>query len=181
LRDWAGKARFREDLYYRLSVLPIDVPPLAERSEDIALLLDYFIERICAREGRQRPVFMREAVALLSEYSWPGNVRELQNLCERICVLEAGGMVTPATLRPLLSGPIRSATIPSETVSYRDGQILADAERDLIFRTLERFSGHRERTARALGIGLRTLGLKLKKWREDGTLEDLAVRQMVSV
>ncbi len=178
LRDWAAKAKFREDLYYRLSVLPIEVPPLRERREDIPLLLDAFIGRISVREGRERPKFGREALAMLTEYSWPGNVRELQNLCERVCVLEAGREVTPNTIRPLLTGPIKSATMPTEKVQYRDGQILADAERYLIMHTLRRFDGHRERTARALGIGLRTLGLKIKRWREEGTFEEVRQRRV---
>lgn len=169
LKAWAAKARFREDLFYRLSVLPIEVPPLRERREDIAALLDYFIARVCVREGRERPTLAPETTALLVEYGWPGNVRELQNLCERVCVLEAGRTVTPATVGPLLIGPIKTASAPAESIQYKDGQILSDAERELIVKTLERFGGHREKTARALGIGLRTLGLKLKKWREDGT------------
>jgi DNA-binding NtrC family response regulator len=185
LRDWSAKARFREDLYYRLSVLPVEIPPLRTRREDIPLLIDHFIERTSEREGRERPRFTAETIALLTEYDWPGNVRELQNLCERVCVLEAGRDVTPAAVRPLLTGPIKTTTVPVEKVQYRDGQILADAERDLIMKTLERFGGHRERTARALGIGLRTLGLKLKKWREEGTFSDVRTqarpRQTVSV
>ncbi len=178
LRDWAAKARFREDLYYRLGVLPIEVPPLRQRREDIPLLLDEFVERISRREGRPRPRFRPETVELLTDYSWPGNVRELQNLCERVCVLEAGREVGPETVKPLLTGPIKSATMPVEQVHYRDGHILADAERDLILKTLRRFNGHREKTARALGIGLRTLGLKIKRWREEGTFEDVRPRRM---
>jgi two-component system response regulator HydG len=183
LRDWAAKARFRADLYYRLSVLPIEVPALRERREDIPLLLDYFVSRVCDREGRERPRFAAEAVNLLTDYSWPGNVRELQNLCERVCVLEAGRDVTGATIAPLLAGPLKVAAAPAESVAYRDGSILSDAERDLILRTLRRFGGHREKTARALGIGLRTLGLKIKKWREEGTLDEAlsAGRGLVSV
>jgi len=172
LRDWAAKARFREDLYYRLSVLPIEIPPLRERKEDIPLLLDYFVGRIARREGRERPKFTEEALRVLQEYSWPGNVRELENLCERVSVLEAGREVTAQTLTPLLTGPIKVASAAANGIQYRDGQILSDAERDLILRTLERFGGHREKTAKALGIGLRTLGLKLKKWREEGTFHE---------
>jgi DNA-binding NtrC family response regulator len=172
LRDWAAKARFREDLYYRLSVLPIEVPPLRERREDIPLLMDCFIERGAAREGRERPKFSPEALKVLQDYSWPGNVRELENLCERVCVLEAGREVTAAAIAPFLNGPIKTASAVAQGLQYRDGQILSDAERDLIVRTLERFGGHREKTARALGIGLRTLGLKLKKWREEGTFHE---------
>ncbi len=177
LREWSAKARFREDLYYRLSVLPIEVPPLRQRSEDVPLLLDHFVQQTASREGRPRPEFNGDAIQLLCEYGWPGNVRELQNLCERVCVLEAGNTVGPDTIRPLLAGPIQVASAPQPTAaSYRDGQLLADAERDLIMKTLRRFNGHRERTATALGIGLRTLGLKIKKWREEGTFEEISAR-----
>jgi len=181
LRDWAAKARFREDLYYRLSVLPIEVPPLRARREDIPLLMQAFVDRVCCRDGRERPKFTPEALAMLSEYSWPGNVRELQNLCERVCVLEAGREVTPETIRPLLTGPLKTASAPREEVQYREGHILADAERDLIMRTLRRYNGHREKSARALGIGLRTLGLKIKKWREEGTFEEIGSRSRPAV
>ncbi len=177
LRDWSAKARFRADLYYRLSVLPVEAPPLRDRKDDIPLLLDHFVARICEREGRARPRFTREALLLLGEYDWPGNVRELQNMAERVCVLEAGREVGPDVVAPLLAGPIKTASAPAAQVEYRDGAILDDAERDLILRTLKRFNGHREKTARALGIGLRTLGLKLKKWREEGTLPDFADRR----
>jgi len=173
LREWSSKARFREDLYYRLSVLPIEIPPLRERREDIPLLIDAMVARSAQREGKERPKFTTDAITLLSEYAWPGNVRELQNLCERVCVLEAGREVKAENIRPLLTGPVKTATMSAEKLpTYRDGAILADAERDLILKTLSRFAGHREKTARALGIGLRTLGLKLKKWREDGTFEE---------
>ena len=180
LRDWAAKARFREDLYYRLSVLPIEVPPLRERREDLPLLVDYFVGRVCGREGRERPKFTPESLQLLTEYSWPGNVRELQNLCERVCVLESGKTVGPDVIRPLLIGPLKTVSAPAQGLQYRDGTILADAEQDLILRTLDRFHGHRERTARALGIGLRTLGLKLKKWREDGVFHESNRRRVAS-
>jgi two-component system, NtrC family, response regulator HydG len=174
LRDWSAKARFREDLYYRLSVLPIEIPALRERGEDIPPLIESFVERISVREGKERPKLQPDAIALLTEYNWPGNVRELQNLCERVCVLEAGREVSAETIRPLLTGAIRTpaAATVEKLPTYRDGTILADAERELIVKTLERFSGHREKSARALGIGLRTLGLKLKKWREEGSFSE---------
>lgn len=176
LRDWAAKARFREDLFYRLSVLPIEIPPLRQRIDDIPLLLEHFIDGISSREGRKRPHLLPETINLLTAYHWPGNVRELENLCERICVLEPGREVRPESVRPLLGGVVKSASAPAADAAYRDGHILDDAERDLILRTLERFGGHREKTARALGIGLRTLGLKLKKWRDDGTLPEVFIR-----
>jgi DNA-binding NtrC family response regulator len=180
LREWSAKARFREDLYYRLSVLPIEVPPLRERREDILPLLEHFVLRITGSEPQRRPQFSDDARRLLSDYDWPGNVRELQNLCERICVLEPGRTVSTEAIGPLLTGPIKTSSAPRESVAYRDGSILADAERDLILRTLRRFNGHREKTARALGIGLRTLGLKLKKWREEGSFQDFNSRRATS-
>lgn len=180
LREWSSRGKFREDLFYRLSVLPIEIPPLRSRREDIPPLMEEFVQRVCDREGRERPNFTPDAVQMLTEYDWPGNVRELQNLCERVCVLEPGRDITPDAIRPLLSGPIKVAAAPMEKLAYRDGSILADAERDLILRTLTRFSGHREKTARALGIGLRTLGLKLKKWREEGTFDEASVRRRES-
>src|SRR5262249_6817335 len=140
-------------------------------------LLEYFIERIAARDGREKPTFPTETMALLHDYRWPGNVRELQNFCERVSVLEAGRTVGPDAVRPLLNGLIKTATAQVETLQYRDGQILDDAERELIKRTLERFNGHREKTARALGIGLRTLGLKLKKWREENAAQSTQQRE----
>ncbi|MDX2199284.1 MAG: sigma-54 dependent transcriptional regulator [Phycisphaerae bacterium] len=172
LRDWCAKAKFREDLFYRLSVLPVEVPAIRERSDDIPLLLEHFIERTSQREGKPRPQLTADALRALVEYPWPGNVRELQNFCERMCVLEAGRTIDPDTIRPMLNGLIKVASKPVVNLTYRDGSILADAERDLIERALARFHGHRERTARALGIGLRTLGLKIKKWREEGTFQE---------
>jgi two-component system, NtrC family, response regulator HydG len=131
------------------------------------------------REGQERPKFTREAMSLLTDYSWPGNVRELQNLCERLGVLEAGHEVDPDTVRPLLIGPLKTASAPAEGLRYREGHILEDSEQHLILSTLERFNGHREKTARALGIGLRTLGLKLKKWREEGSFPELVLHRKV--
>jgi DNA-binding NtrC family response regulator len=106
-------------------------------------------------------------------------VRELQNLCERLAVLEAGREIGPDTVRPLLIGPLKTASAPAEGLRYREGHILEDSEQQLILSTLERFNGHREKTARALGIGLRTLGLKLKKWREEGRFPELVVQRKV--
>ncbi len=176
LREWAALGKFREDLYYRLSVLLIEVPPLRKRREDIPAFLEYFIESICARDARSKPKLSEAAIKMLSEHQWPGNVRELQNLCERLCVLESGRNVRPETIGGFLSAPIKTASAPLDRLGLHHGRILADAERSLIMSTLEQYSGHREKTARALGIGLRTLGLKLKKWREEA-----AVRQQAAV
>ncbi len=172
LREWAAVGKFREDLFYRLSVLLIEVPPLRERREDIPRLLEYFVDSISARDAREKPRLGEDAVELLTGYHWPGNVRELENLCERLCVLEPGRPVSADRIGGLLAGPVKTASAPIDDATFRHGRILADAERMLIMRTLDQYNGHREKTARALGIGLRTLGLKLKKWREEAAARD---------
>jgi DNA-binding NtrC family response regulator len=163
LWQWSKEGQFREDLYYRLSVLPIFVPPLRERRDDIPLLCDYFLERLAMR-SRTAPVKLdRMTLKILESYDWPGNVRELENLIERAWVLSGGENITAEMIEPWL----RKTQTPEKTIS-RPGHILEDNERDLILRTLHQFNGHRAKTAKALGIGLRTLGLKLKRWQEEG-------------
>ena len=165
LREWIAAKRFRDDLYFRLSVLPIHLPPLRDRREDIELLVDYFAERLGRREGRRRLRFSREAVDLLRQYDWPGNVRELENVCERACVLADASTVTAEMIAPWLAGVGRQAE--HKLGPLRPGHLIEDAERDLIEQMLAKFNGHRQRTAEALGIGVRTLTLKLKKYRQE--------------
>ncbi len=166
LVEWVSRQRFREDLFYRLSVLPVYVPPLRQRRDDLPALSQYFLDRIARREGADPKRFSDGALEVLSGYDWPGNVRELENLCERAAVLSEGDRVEADMIRPWLAS---SRPGPDVELSHgpRDGHILEDVERETIERTLKQFNGHRERTAKALGIGLRTLGLKLKRWREE--------------
>jgi DNA-binding NtrC family response regulator len=164
LAEWVREGRFREDLYYRLNVLPMRVPALRERREDVALLADHFLQRAARRDGRPAVRIEPAAVRLLRDYHWPGNVRELENVCERAAVMAESGILRIALLEPWLAGPM-----PGREADYdlQSGSMLADLERQLIEQTLVRFNGHREKTARALGIGVRTLGIKLKRWREE--------------
>lgn len=210
---------FRQDLFFRLNVLPIHLPPLRERLEDVPRLAEHFIGLIRRREGKADVRFDDRAMELLRTYSWPGNVRELQNICERAVVLSqpcgrADGVgvagqgcgairaemiepwlahaagATPRTAhsrdesRPgapasaieskptggVVAAPMGSNGAPQEPVAYagQNGtpRKLEDIERDAIVCTLRSFNGHRLKTARALGIGVRTLGLKLKKWKQ---------------
>jgi DNA-binding NtrC family response regulator len=138
------------------------MPPLRDRKEDIPKLIDYFFEKFSREESRERPHISDRAVQRLHAHSWPGNVRELQNVCRRAVSMFPGEDLSFDVLDSWLSD---SVTV-LEARSLRDGRILADAERQLIENTLTRFGGHRERTARALGIGVRTLGMKLKQWRD---------------
>jgi len=164
LGDWVARKRFRADLYYRLNVLPVVVPPLRERVEDVAQLARHFWDGIARREGRSAIRAEPAALLLLQQYCWPGNVRELQNLCERAAAMVPDGVVTAGLLDGWLTGGAQPA---EEFSNLRHGRILEDAERQLIERTLARYGGHRAKTAKALGIGVRTLGMKLKQWREE--------------
>ncbi|MCB9851328.1 MAG: sigma-54-dependent Fis family transcriptional regulator [Phycisphaerales bacterium] len=178
LPDWVAQKRFREDLYYRLNVLPVQLTPLRERREDIPLLARHFMTQIAKVEGRKPPVFTTEALRLLQGYNWPGNVRELENLCQRAAALLTGDKVLPK----LIEDWLRGATPQMEFGEpLRHGRMLEDMERRLIERTLAQFGGHREKSAKALGMGVRTLGMKLKQWREERERESelKAQREMV--
>ncbi|MCC6424123.1 MAG: sigma-54-dependent Fis family transcriptional regulator [Phycisphaerales bacterium] len=163
LEEEVQSGRFRQDLYYRLNVVPMDLPPLRSRSEDVPELARHFLHQIARRENSAFRHIESEAMRLLEKYPWPGNVRELQNIIERASVLERQeGVVRASTIEPWLK------TRSAEQVGDLAGKPLADVEKQVILSTLERFKGHRIKTAGALGIGVRTLGMKLKKWREEG-------------
>jgi DNA-binding NtrC family response regulator len=225
----AAMGEFRQDLFFRLNVLPIALPALRERPEDVAVLAEHFVRRFAGLEGRQPPELTQGALDMMRAYAWPGNVRELQNICERAVVLAGakGEAVTRELVEPWLASqrvvakamPLRPALAsngapahnasgdhhgtngshavmggrlnglhtdslrsngnghpqspglaegfaePKIVVSPGD-RTLEEIERDTIVATLHRFNGHRQRTAKALGIGVRTLGLKLKKWKD---------------
>jgi DNA-binding NtrC family response regulator len=167
LQEWVKQGRFREDLYYRLNVVPIALPPLRDRLEDIPDLVDHFMTRIAQRDGRVKRTFEDRALELLMKYHWPGNVRELENICERSVVLEMGDVVKLSTISPWISTISVNATI---TTGQASGMVLEELERRAILAVLEKHNGHRLRTAKELGIGLRTLGMKLKKFKEEGVL-----------
>jgi DNA-binding NtrC family response regulator len=181
---------FRQDLYYRLNVLPLAAPSLRSRLDDVPALATHFVAEICRREGRGPLRLDPDALDLLKSYPWPGNVRELQNICERAVVLSTGhlsttiprGLIEPWLRQAPDFAPAAPTTIPGSVieakpavgVAHSDGQVrtLEDIERDTIVNTLTRFGGHRQKTAAALGIGVRTLGLKIKKWKEEHLIPD---------
>lgn len=163
LREEVAAGRFREDLFFRLAVIPLQVPPLRERREDIGLLTEHFLARSAARLGRDACRLDSFAQELLGEYHWPGNVRELENIMTRASVLNIGGDITADELRPwLIEAPGTPAVSGEDRLPL--GLSLRDMERKLIEATLDHFDGHRARTAEALGIGLRTLSGKLKEY-----------------
>ena len=164
LRTWVARSQFREDLFYRLNVLPVTVPPLRARAEDIPVLVDHFVREAAIQDGLPAVSVTPGALELLMAYEWPGNVRELQNICRRAVTLCGDSTIAAALIEPWLR-PVSPAL--DGMGPLRDGRMLEDMERRLIERTLQRFNGHRAKTAGALGMGVRTLGLKLKMWRDE--------------
>jgi DNA-binding NtrC family response regulator len=165
LEDAVEEGKFRQDLFYRLNVVPIELPPLRERVEDIPELCRHFLHNVAKREQNAFRHIEPEAIRVLQKYPWPGNVRELQNIMERATVLEtAPGVIQAQTIEPWLK--VRGST--EAVAADLAGKPLADIEKQVILSTLESFKGHRIKTATALGIGVRTLGMKLKRWREEG-------------
>ncbi len=167
------EGRFREDLFYRLKVVTLRIPPLRERPEDIPLLAEHYLARFCEEHGREPKSLSHEALDLLQAAAWPGNVRELKNLLESLVIFHQGSVIDrselPADLRmiaPLAgTGRIQAADGPVRT--------MVEIERQAILETLELFGGHRAKTAKALGIGLRTLQRKLKEYRREEETESV--------
>ena len=164
-RDLTARVKageFREDLYFRLAVLPMQVPPLRQRREDIALLSSHFVRQAASRLESQPCEWSSCATDLMENYHWPGNVRELENLVTRASVLFSGRQVTADNLRPWLMVQEDDPLAADKEIS--PGLSLQDMERKLIVATLNHYDGHRERTADALGIGIRTLCNKLRNY-----------------
>jgi len=162
LQAEVAAGRFREDLYFRLAVLPIHVPPLRQRREDVPQLAEYFFQ-LCAERLQREPCKLEpSAEKLLMQYDWPGNVRELENIITRSSVLNLDGRVTADDLgRWLIPSSHGHDDNPPEVPV---GLSLQEMERKLIESTLEHFGGHRAKTAEALGIGVRTLSGKLRQY-----------------
>ena len=160
------QGRFREDLYYRLNVFPITVPPLRERPADISLLARHFVTASAARNGLPIPMVSAETYAMLQDRRWKGNVRELENVVERAVLLAGNGPILPGhVLLESGSQPVIPAAI--STVSQPSGNgSLWEMERDLIFQTLARVRENRTHAAKELGISIRTLRNKLREYRE---------------
>lgn len=178
--------RFREDLYYRLAVVPLELPPLRKRGDDVQQLADYFLERAAVRLNRQRIELADDARELFAIYHWPGNVRELENLITRACVLNLGAAISAAEIRPWLQQPedVDASTSAKPTSG---GGSLDEMERAMIVATLERCGGNRSQAAAALGIGVRTLSGKLRAYgfaprtREFSSAAAPSVRQKLPV
>jgi DNA-binding NtrC family response regulator len=157
---------FRQDLYFRLNVVPLSVPPLRERLSDVPELVQHFLQTAAQRLNKDVCTVSPGAYELLTSYRWPGNIRELENLIVRASVLNDGSPVSADELRPWLiaGGAAESESNESEPAGMPVGLSLEEMERKLIEATLERLGGHRAKTAEALGIGIRTLSGKLRAY-----------------
>lgn len=149
---------FREDLFYRLNVFPILIPPLRDRLEDALLLADYFLLRCCRIMAKGELAFSSEAKSLISNYHWPGNVRELENVIERAVNLADGKLITPDHLAPLARGKRRVVSM------YQKGCLLTDIERQTIKETLAAVDNNITRASELLGITRTTLYNKIKRY-----------------
>jgi two-component system response regulator AtoC len=160
LRDEVGRGNFRDDLYYRLNVIPIDIPPLRQKLEDIPLLCNYFLNNFCQRFGVPVKTLSEKVMQIFMSYSWPGNVRELENLLERAAVISKNQELKPGDFPPEITSGI--AAVPSGPMDV--GMSINEAEKILILKTLKAHAGNKSRTAEVLGISTRTLRNKLHEY-----------------
>ena len=153
---------FREDLYYRLNVLPLTLIPLRERKDDIFLLAEHFMNQFCQENSRSSVKMDPATLTLLKKYRWPGNIRELGNIIERTCLMCQGDTLLPSHLffddEPLSSGKNGANASFTGTIY--------EMEKELILQTLEEFSGNKTKAAESLGISIRTLRNKLNEYNE---------------
>ncbi|MCE5264257.1 MAG: sigma-54 dependent transcriptional regulator [Deltaproteobacteria bacterium] len=164
---------FRSDLYYRLNVIPVKIPPLRERNGDVLYLTDHFLEKFAGERELKKPPLSREAATLLKTYPFPGNVRELENVIERAVLMTNGGTITveslclePAVARTvaLPAEPPPDVPAPGNGVPANSSKTLKDVEKSLICDTLDRVGGNKTKAAKLLGISVRTLWNKVNEY-----------------
>ncbi len=161
--------RFREDLYFRLNVIPIKIPPLRERKEDIPALVQHFLKKYNLENNKRVENIHHDAMKLLMSHSWPGNVRELENCIERAIVLCPDGTITAE----YFAFPLQKPRIPAGNGLYLpENATIGEAERMLILHTLKKCDNNKTKAAEILDVSVRTLRNKLKEYREGGLLEN---------
>ncbi len=200
LTEAVKEGNFREDLFYRLNVIPIRLPALRERPEDIPLLADFFVEKYTARYSKPGKKMSAGSRRRFLEYEWPGNVREMENLVERAVLLSGGSELEPwdfwdeesppeaaaealatpdsvaeAPAAPALAEPVAGEAAPAEGcepagIDHLGGQSLRDVERQMIFQALRKTEDNRTHAAKMLGISVRTLRNKLNEYRSQGAV-----------
>ena len=166
LEDAAKRGEFRQDLFYRLNVVPVRLPDLKDRREDIPLLVHHFLQKFVQQHGEAPRRFANEAVRVLMTHAWPGNVRELENAVEHALTMGSGEVLLHEDL------PV-SVTAPERDIVHEatlDDATLAELERRYILRVLEKMGGHQIKTSRVLGIDRRTLYRRLRQYGYTGRL-----------
>lgn len=171
LEEEVKSGNFREDLYYRLNVIPVRIPALCERREDIPLLVSHFLSRYVSADGRNQIEFSDDSIEMLISYDWPGNVRQLENVIERLVILKGGSVVHPVDLPEIIqkhfgiNGPAYgisdSIELPEEGLDLK--QVLSEIEDALIQQALEKTSGNKNRASKLLSMNRTTLIEKMKK------------------
>lgn len=161
LKKAVHDGKFREELFYRVNVIPFTIPPLRERKEDISLLANYFLQKFSSRNKKKMSKIAEETLSLLLKCDWKGNIRELENTIERAVLLGKGDILLPKHL--FLEEPKNDER---KHIPIRVGLSVKEMERELIFKTLEEQSGNRTHAAKILGISIRTLRNKLREYRE---------------
>ncbi len=157
---------FREDLFYRLNVIPIELPPLRKRREDIPALLDHFLALFTKEQRRKNVTFSREAWDVLLRYDYPGNIRELQNIVQRAILLSRRETITTEELPPSVRQSISEAVLPPDASTLP--QRVERLEKEMILEALRRTNGNQSQAAKQLGLPERNLRYRLKKWKMGG-------------
>jgi two-component system, NtrC family, response regulator PilR len=177
LFDEVSKGRFREDLFYRLQVIPIRLPPLRDRRSDIPLLIEHFLEKMNSRRP-QGPVRLSETAQVqMWEYDWPGNVRELENVVEQLVILADGDTVDVDNLPPSIRRFVSGKRNPTPTLSeagFDFNRAVEAFENQLIYEALQKSNGNKQAAARLLGLKRTTLVAKLRRRRPTVAMEHLA-------
>ncbi len=164
------EGRFREDLYYRLNVINLGIPPLRERREDIGLLSDSFLIKYTTKNKKDTKGFSAQSARILNNYDWPGNVRELENAVERAVVMARSELIEPDNLPSNINQSLRKAR--KETFRIPSGTTMKDIEKKVILETLQTTSGSKSKAAKMLGISTRKIEYKIKEWSNSKELNE---------
>ncbi|MCL4503886.1 MAG: sigma 54-interacting transcriptional regulator, partial [Deltaproteobacteria bacterium] len=154
--------KFREDLFFRINVIPIHLPPLRERLEDVPLLVEHFLRRLRRKSGKKIAGLTRETMNIFLDYAWPGNIRELQGAIEYAFVVAEAGLIAPGHLPPKLSGMELTRKTPPETLTVGAGD-----EKTALVNALRQTSGNQSQAAALLGVSRVTVWHRMKKYGID--------------
>ncbi|MFQ5764697.1 MAG: sigma 54-interacting transcriptional regulator, partial [Rhodospirillales bacterium] len=167
MEDEVAKGNFRDDLYFRLNVMTLNIPALKDRPQDIPVLAEHFVKKFAEANGAEVLPISKDVLKMLSGHGWPGNVRELENTVHRAVLLSTGDEIAAEAL--MLSGPEAGEGDAADgAAAGLVGRTVADVERELIIDTLQHCLGNRTHAANILGISIRTLRNKLKQYGEQG-------------